>query len=112
MESREPKSAKDETIFDRLLDANQKSEKERGIKSKFGLKELTDEGVSLLIAGLETTATTITYATYYFHKYPHVQSRIMAELNSIKLDKNGRMPIQQIEAQPYFVSFNYPFTIS
>jgi hypothetical protein len=28
----------------------------------------------------------------------------MAELNSIKLDENGRMPIQQIEAQPYFVS--------
>ncbi|KAM0277611.1 hypothetical protein ACHAO9_012497 [Fusarium lateritium] len=105
MEGREPKSAKDETIFDRLLDANQKSEKERGIKSKFGLKELTDEGVSLLIAGLETTATTITHATYYFHKYPHVQSRIMAELNSIKLDENGRMPIQQIEAQPYFVGF-------
>ncbi|KAF4997551.1 hypothetical protein FGRMN_3756 [Fusarium graminum] len=102
---REPKSARDETIFDRLLDANQQSEKERGMKSKFGLQELTDEGVSLLIAGLETTATTITYATYYFQKYPHVQPRIMEELSSIKPDTDGRMPIKQIEAQPYFAGF-------
>jgi cytochrome P450 len=64
---------------------------------------LSDEGVALLIAGTETTATMSAYGTYFFLRFPRVQDRILAELNSIEKDEHGRLPIVKIEAQPYFV---------
>ena len=42
--------------------------------------ELRDEVMTLLIAGHETTATALTWALYWIHKYPSVREALLAEL--------------------------------
>lgn len=42
--------------------------------------ELRDELMTLLIAGHETTATALTWALYWIHKYPSVREALLAEL--------------------------------
>ena len=92
-----------ESIFDRLLNANARRQ-EKGKKSKpLNFHELADEGISSLNAGTEPTATMLTYATYFFLRYPEVQDRIMEELATVQLDQKGRLPLQQVENLPYFV---------
>jgi cytochrome P450 family 110 len=45
--------------------------------------ELRDELMTLLIAGHETTATALTWALYWIHKFPKVRERLLAELEVI-----------------------------
>ena len=92
-----------ESIFDRLINANARRQ-EKGKKSKpLNFHELADEGISSLNAGTEPTATMLTYATYFFLRYPEVQDRILVELARVQLDQMGRLPLQQVENLPYFV---------
>ena len=42
--------------------------------------ELRDELMTLLIAGHETTATALTWALYWIHKFPKVRERVLPEL--------------------------------
>jgi cytochrome P450 family 110 len=44
--------------------------------------ELRDELMTLLIAGHETTATALTWALYWIHKFPKVRERMLAELQA------------------------------
>jgi cytochrome P450 len=44
--------------------------------------ELRDELMTLLIAGHETTATALTWALYWIHKFPKVRERVLAELQT------------------------------
>ena len=44
--------------------------------------ELRDELMTLLIAGHETTATALTWALYWIHKFPKVRERVLAELQA------------------------------
>jgi cytochrome P450 len=48
--------------------------------------ELRDELMTLLIAGHETTATALTWALYWIHRFPAVRERLVQELDS--LDQN------------------------
>ena len=41
--------------------------------------ELRDELITLLAAGHETTATALTWAFYWIHKFPEVRERLLAE---------------------------------
>lgn len=106
-EKRHPtKESDDESIFEKLLHANSRRQ-EKGKKSRpLNFHELADEGISSLNAGTEPTATMLTYATYFFLRYPEVQGKIMAELATVKKDDKGRLPLQQVENLPYFVSQN------
>ncbi|MBR8830824.1 MAG: putative cytochrome P450 137 [Chroococcopsis gigantea SAG 12.99] len=45
-------------------------------------KELRDELMTLLFAGHETTATAMSWALYWTHRYPEVKEKIRAELES------------------------------
>lgn len=93
----------EETIFDRLLTDNARR-REKGKKAnELTYQALADESVGILNAGTEPTATMLTYAIYFFLRYPEIQDRIYEELGTIKSDENGHMPLQQIEALPYFV---------
>ena len=65
--------------------------------------ELADESTAILNAGTEPTATMMTYGTYFFLRFPETQKRILEELATVGLDENGRMPLQTLEALPYFV---------
>jgi cytochrome P450 family 110 len=52
--------------------------------------ELRDELMTLLIAGHETTATALTWALYWIHRFPLVRERLLQELDSLdhNLDPN------------------------
>ena len=52
--------------------------------------ELRDELMTLLIAGHETTATALTWALYWIHRFPAVRERLLQELDSLdhNLDPN------------------------
>ena len=45
--------------------------------------ELRDELMSLLVAGHETTATALTWALYWVHKFPKVRDRLLQELQQL-----------------------------
>lgn len=53
-------------------------------------KELRDEAMTLLFAGHETTAHTMTWAWYLLAKNPHVAEKLYAEIE----EKVGNRPIQ------------------
>jgi cytochrome P450 family 110 len=52
--------------------------------------ELRDELMTLLVAGHETTATAITWALYWIHKFPAVRDQLLNELRPLdgSLDPN------------------------
>jgi len=45
--------------------------------------ELRDELMTLLAAGHETTATALTWALYWIHKFPKVREQLLAELHAL-----------------------------
>lgn len=45
--------------------------------------ELRDELMTLLIAGHETTATALTWALYWIHRFPSIRDRILQELQEL-----------------------------
>lgn len=100
---RSPKTPNEETIFDRLLTDNARRQKKGQIAKPLTYQELADESIAILNAGTEPTATMLTYATYFFLRFPEVQEAILAELDSVERDIHGRLPLQKIERLPYFV---------
>jgi cytochrome P450 family 110 len=46
--------------------------------------ELRDELMTLLIAGHETTATSLTWALYWIHKQPQVREKLLQELETLE----------------------------
>jgi cytochrome P450 len=57
--------------------------------------ELRDELRTLSVAGHETTATALTWALYWIHKFPKVRERVLTELQAVALsDSSGpsRLP--------------------
>jgi len=45
--------------------------------------ELRDELMTLLVAGHETTATAITWALYWIHKFPTIRQQLLKELQAL-----------------------------
>jgi cytochrome P450 len=45
--------------------------------------ELRDELMTLLVAGHETTATAITWALYWIHKFPTIRKQLLEELQAL-----------------------------
>ncbi|MEA5581043.1 cytochrome P450 [Nodularia harveyana UHCC-0300] len=46
-------------------------------------QELRDELITLLLAGLETTSTTMAWALYWIHRQPEVKKRVLQEIDSL-----------------------------
>lgn len=46
-------------------------------------KELRDELITMLFAGHETTATAMSWALYWTHRYPEVKEKIIAEIETL-----------------------------
>ncbi|KAL7892318.1 cytochrome P450 [Trichoderma sp. SZMC 28014] len=98
------KKAYEETIFDRMLCDNARRE-EKGQKPRpLTFRELADEGYGILNAGTEPTAIKLCHATFFFHRFPHVQKPLMDELATVEL-KDGRLPLLKLESLPYFTGF-------
>ncbi|MEL6496716.1 MAG: cytochrome P450 [Cyanobacteria bacterium J06623_7] len=48
--------------------------------------ELKDQMMTLLVAGHETTATSLAWALYWVHKLPEVKQKLLTELSSLDID--------------------------
>ncbi|KAF8247342.1 cytochrome P450 [Wilcoxina mikolae CBS 423.85] len=72
---------------------------------KTSFPELVDESLVLMVAGTDTTAVTVQYATWHFISKPDVKKRVLSELTSITRDSNGHLPLADLEALPYFSGF-------
>ncbi|PGH13222.1 hypothetical protein AJ79_03780 [Helicocarpus griseus UAMH5409] len=86
-----------ETIFDRMLNGNVT----KGTHRAVGFQDLADEGASLLVAGTETTATTMAYATYYMLLYPEKRQKLLEEIATVERDADGRLSLQKLDMLPY-----------
>ena len=62
--------------------------------------ELRDELMTLLVAGHETTATSLAFALYWIHSQPGVHEKLLAELDSWgeTLDKNTILKLPYLNA--------------
>ena len=56
--------------------------------------ELRDELMTLLAAGHETTATALTWALYWIHKFPRVRERLLEEFRTV--DANDHVAISRL----------------
>jgi len=59
--------------------------------------ELRDELITLLMAGHETTATAITWALYWIHKFPMVRNQLLNELQAL----DGPLDFSTLFRLPY-----------
>ncbi|MFN9960335.1 MAG: cytochrome P450, partial [bacterium] len=62
--------------------------------------ELRDELITLLIAGHETTATSLTWAFYWVHRLPQVKEKLLQELANLgaKPDANEIFKLPYLNA--------------
>ena len=62
--------------------------------------ELRDELMTLLFAGHETTATALTWALYWIHKFPSVRQKLLQELEGmdVPLDPNALLRLPYLNA--------------
>ena len=51
--------------------------------------ELRDELMTLLVAGHETTATSLTWALYWIHHLPQVREKLLQELDALGQQPNA-----------------------
>jgi cytochrome P450 len=58
-------------------------------------QDLRDELMTLLVAGHETTATALTWATYWIHAQPEVRQRLLAELDAMTNPSDPAQLMQQ-----------------
>jgi cytochrome P450 len=72
--------------------------------------ELSDELMTLLIAGHETTATALTWALYWIHKLPAVREKLLQELDSLgdRPDSNSVLKLPYLNAVCYETLRIYP----
>ncbi|KAG9253288.1 calcineurin-dependent [Emericellopsis atlantica] len=83
-----------QTVFDAILEA----EPHRTTKS------LVDETFSLVIAGTETTVTTITFGVWCILKNPDIQKRLLDELSEVETNEDGLMEYQNLTTLPYLTA--------
>ena len=74
--------------------------------------ELRDELITLLVAGHETTATSLAWAFYWIHHLPRVQEKLLQELDSLgeKPDPNDIVKLPYLNAVCQETLRIYPVT--
>ncbi|KAI5778513.1 cytochrome P450 [Geopyxis carbonaria] len=82
------------TVFDSLLDPPDGS-----LAPEY--KSLVAESMILVVAGTETTAMALCFATYYILTHPSVKKRLLEELATVPVEKDGNMALNVIDKLPY-----------
>ena len=80
-------------------------EKDMKLKIDKKSKPISEDAMAtamvLLIAGYETTATTLSYLSYALSKNPHVQEKLQEEMDQVFLDSERAFPdYSSIQALP------------
>jgi len=97
------KSVKTEsnTMFDALMDPPNGA-------TPVPRDQIIAEGMFIFIAGTETTAMALTYATYYVLRDPLVRAKLLEELDTVVPDAGGQIGLAALESLPYLVCFIHP----
>lgn len=71
-------------------------------------KALVGEVVDLLVAGSDTSATSMAVAVLEILSHPGIEKRLVEELDAAIPDKDSLASIKSLESIPYLVSLNTP----
>ena len=83
-----------------LIEIQKTTDKDSSFYGDFGIENLKNVLFDLFLAGSETTSTTLTWAALYMVRYPHVQARVQAELDTV-VGKNRRPACADKPNLPY-----------
>merc|ERR1712241_1049472 len=83
-----------------LIEINKTTDKTSSFYGEVGIENLRNTLFDLFLAGSETTSTTLTWAALYMVRYPEVQKRVQAELDSV-VGQNRHPSIADRPALPY-----------
>lgn len=83
-----------------LIEIQNTTDKDSSFYGDFGIENLKNVLFDLFLAGSETTSTTLTWAALYMVRYPKVQARVQAELETV-VGKNRRPAIADKPNLPY-----------
>lgn len=64
-------------------------------------KQLISEGATLLVAGMDTTATALTTTLYYLVKNPDLFERLYQEVLQVMPTPKSRPPYHQLDQLPF-----------
>ena len=87
------------TLFDLVLEPDEK----KGYEVPT-LEKLVDEAFLFLVAGSDTTAYTMSCATFYLLNDQECLARLRAELQGVPRDTHGRFEWKELANLPYLVS--------
>ena len=74
----------------------------RNVKSKFlTMEEIQGQTFIFLVAGYETTATTLAFIAYYLALYPDVQAKLQEEIDTNFPDQHAKINYETVQALPY-----------
>lgn len=81
------------------------------------MKEIAVQLDELLLAGAETTATSIIWALYLLGRHPHIQKKIQAEINNIPdtymyTGKNEASYLNQVNSPSQISYRDLPYTFA
>jgi cytochrome P450 len=65
---------------------------------------LVDEALSFVVAGTETTVTTMTFGIWCILRNPYIEKRLLEELSAVETNEEGLMEYQNLANLPYLVS--------
>lgn len=88
------KSASHPTIFHDILESNLPPEEKE-------LDRLWQEGQTVIGAGTETTAWTLSVIIYHVLANPDIHDRLQSELTDVFLDAGGSPSFNRLETLPY-----------
>ena len=91
------KDATHPTIFHQLLNSD-------GPVEEKSLGRLNDEAVTVIGAGMVTTANVLAVTSYYILEQPHILHRLRAELQAAMPDQTTLAPLMQLERLPYLTA--------
>ena len=74
-------------------------------------RRLADEAMVLLIAGMETTAQTLSALTYHLLANPQILKRLKKELEAAMPDPNELPTASKLESLPYLVRFLFALSL-
>ena len=83
-----------------LIEIQKTTDKDSSFYGDFGIENLKNVLFDLFLAGSETTSTTLTWAALYMVRYPQVQARVQAELDTV-VGKNRRPACADKPNLPY-----------
>ena len=75
-----------------MIDATAEGEEEEGLKNKLTDIQIIGNAITFMLAGYETTATSLSYTSYLLAINPHVQEKLQEEIDTY-MEENPVMPL-------------------